>query len=269
MSADYRDRFGLAAHPFSKEFLAKHPYPSANVLRFQERFRWLLSEGGLGVLTGESGAGKTLALHWAARELPPHQYHVAYLEDSLAGPNDILRSLAASLGLAAPFRRSALWQELKGRMTKLRDENDQRVIAVIDEAHRLPPAFLKSLGALMNFLFDTREILTVWLAGDSQLVRTLSLAAHRDAMTRVRVRAHIEPLSREESREFALHCLREAGCSRQIVSDTALEAAHRLSQGLPRTAAKLLGLALRIAHEQGRDIICDRVIDDARREALL
>jgi len=267
--ADYRDRFGLSHHPFSKNFLRRNHVETEGTKRLKERFHWLQSERGIGLLTGPSGVGKTATLGAIAEELPKHQRRVLYIEDSGAGTGDLFRYMAYELGLAPAFRRAALWRDLKAHVLKLEEENDQQVILVIDDAHRLPSAFLNSLGGFLNFAFDSRELLTVWLVGDSRLSGILSMAAHQHLKTRLRLKVQLDPFTREEMANYVEVCLDAAGCTRQVVGDTALDAVFHLSRGIPRTAGKLLGIGLRIAHQKDKDIVCDRIIEEARKEVLL
>lgn len=267
--ADYRDRFGLAHHPFDKQFLRLNHVDTEGSRRLKERFEWLLSERGVALLTGESGVGKTAALDAIARELPSHRHRVVYIEDSGASTTDIFRYIGYELDLEPAFRRAALWRDLKSRILKLDEENDQQIILIIDDAHRLPRSFLTSLGAFMNFTLDSKELLTVWLVGDSKLAGKLGMASYRHLLTRLRLRVHLDPLSRTEMSEYVETCLANAGCTRQVIADTALNAAFQLTRGVPRTAAKLLGISLRIAHKLNKDIVCERIVDDARKEVLL
>lgn len=265
---DYRDRFGLSHHPFDKGFLRNHIFESAGLKQLRERFNWLLSDRGVGLLTGPSGVGKTACLHSIVQALPEHRYPVLYLEDSQAGVNDMYRSLAWHLGLVPAYRRSTLWKETKQHLLKLNDENDQQVILVIDDAHKLSSDFLNSLSAFMNFIFDSREILTVWLVGDSHLVRILNQAQHRHLMSRVYLRVHLEAMDQSTLSKYVTACIKAAGCQRQIIGDMAMDALFHISQGIPRVAGKLMTTALRMAHEQGKDIICERIIEQARELTL-
>jgi len=237
--------------------------------RLSQRFEWMLAQRGIAVLTGVSGVGKTASLARLLRELPSHRYRVVYLEDSGAGVNDIFRSLAYGLDLQPAFRRATLWRDLKRHVLKLDEENDQQVVLVIDDAHRLPSGFLNSLGAFMNFAFDSREVMTAWLVGDSRLTASLQLAAHRHLLTRVRIRVHLDPLPRDDFRRWVRECLANAGCTRDVFTDTALDAAFHLGRGVPRTAAKVLGLTLRLAHEADNDIVDEPIVERACKELLL
>jgi len=269
MSIDYRDRFAVSHDPFDKEALHRHPVMTAGLKRLAQRFKWSLQHRGVVVCTGVSGSGKTAGVAGELRQLPAHRYRIIYLEDSSAGANDIFRTLAYELDFEPAFRRAKLWRDLKSRLLKLDQDNDQQVIIVIDDAHRLSSDFLNSLGAFMNFAFDSKEVLTVWLIGDRTLLGKLQMACHQHLLTRVRMHVHVDPLDHEAFRDWAVTCIKNAGCQRQLLTTTAMDAAFQFSRGVPRTAAKLLSLSLRLAHERDSDIIDEAVIEAATKELLL
>jgi type II secretory pathway predicted ATPase ExeA len=268
MTTDYRDRFGLSCHPFDKEFLRNHIFAGSGLKRLQDRFQWLLADRGIGILTGPPGVGKTACLHSIIHSLPSHRYPVFYLEDALARANDIYRTLAWHLGLAPAFRRSTLWRDIKLHFLRLNDENDQQVILVIDDAHKLSGDFLNSMTAFLNFLFDSREILTVWLVGDSHLLRLLNQTIYRHILSRVHLRATLEPMDKTELPLYIHACLSAAGCTRHIIGDIAMDALYHISQGIPRLAGKLMTTAMRLAHQDGKDLICEHLIEQSRELVL-
>lgn len=264
MTTDYRDRFGLSCHPSDKEYLRTHLFESSGLKRLREQFHWLLSDRGIGLLTGPSGVGKTACLHSVIQSLPPHRHSVIYLEDSQASANDMYRTLAWHMGLIPAFRRSTLWRDIKQHLLKLNDDNDQQVILVIDDAHKLSGDVLNSFTAFMNFLFDSREILTIWLIGDSHLVRVLNQTLYRHVMSRVHLRIQMEPMNKDELSLYINACLRSAGCARQVIGDVAMDAIYHISQGIPRIAGKLITTALRVAHQMNQDMVSEQTIDNAR-----
>ena len=266
---DYRDRFGLSHHPFDKTFLRQHMFNSRNIKILTERFRWLLSDRGIGLLTGPSGVGKTACLHSLLKDLPAHRYRVLYLEDSQSSANDLYRSLAWHLGLVPAFRRSSLWRDIKQHLLKLNDESDQQVVLVIDDAHKLSPDFLTSLCAFMNFLFDSRDILTIWLVGDSHLIRILNQTIHHHLLSRVRLRIHLDAMDQKELPQYIQACFKHAGCPRQLLSPQALDAVFHISKGIPRIAGKLITNALRLTDESQKDIVCEQIIEQARELTML
>jgi type II secretory pathway predicted ATPase ExeA len=213
--------------------------------------------------------GKSALLAAVLNQLPSHRYKVVYLEDTAASVCDLFRHIAYGLNLEPAFRRAALWRDLKTLIKKHHDEQDQQIVLVLDDAHLLPAAFLKSLGAFMNFAFDSRELLTVWLVGDSQLIRTLSLTMHHHLATRIRLRINLDPLERDEFNDWVVNCLSEAGCTRQIVSDMGMDAAFCATRGVVRKAAHLFDYSLRLCHEKNRDIVCEQIIEQSIAEVIL
>jgi type II secretory pathway predicted ATPase ExeA len=51
----------------------------------------------------------------------------------------------------------------------LTDTQQILLIWILDEAHNLPPEFFRDLPAFLNFAFDSRDLLTVWLVGHPSL----------------------------------------------------------------------------------------------------
>ena len=97
-----------------------------------ERFEWLLKSPGIGLLTADSGVGKTVALRHLLHEVNPHRYQVIYLAETDFGRLDIYRSLAIGLGLDPPHRRAQLWREIKARIVDLADNKQIVPVWIID-----------------------------------------------------------------------------------------------------------------------------------------
>jgi len=98
---------------------------------------------------------------------------------------------------------------------------------------------------------------------------TLRLRRHAHLQTRLRLHYHMEPLTREELFTYLRESLRAVGCRRDVCSDPALDGLFRLSEGIPRKAGNLLSMALRAAHEEGRDIVSAEHVTAASRQVLL
>jgi AAA domain len=124
-------------------------------------------------VTGEPGVGKTSLLRALTQNLNPHQYQVIYLSETEFGRLDLYRSLALALGITPPFRRAQLWREIKARILELTDTQQILPLWILDEAHNLPAEFFRDLPAFLNFAFDSRDLLTLWLVGHPSLAQTL------------------------------------------------------------------------------------------------
>src|ERR1035437_7445448 len=93
----YLQHFGLRHTPLGKE--STELWDDGAMTHFSERFAWLLQSPGIGLITGESGVGKTAALRQLTRNINPHRYQVIYQPETDFGRIDIYRGLARSLGV--------------------------------------------------------------------------------------------------------------------------------------------------------------------------
>ena len=100
----YRQRFSLTGVPFPKNARDKSFFAEYDgYRRLQRGFEILLEEFGLGILTAESGVGKTTAIRNLVLALPRPKYRVVYICDTAIGPVDVYRALALELGLKPAF----------------------------------------------------------------------------------------------------------------------------------------------------------------------
>ena len=183
------------------------------------------------------------------------------------GRLDLYRSLALALGLEPAHRRAALWRDLKARIQELAEAKRQLPVWIVDEAQNLPPEFFRDLPAFLNFAFDSRDLITVWLAGHPSLGHTLDRAPYAALNSRLRTRVHLEPI-RERDRFAALieHAFKAAGCPHTLIADSGLELLRQTSQGLPRQAGRILQRALELAMANGLNHLPDDLIHQAGEE---
>ena len=139
-------------------------------------------------------ARKTAAIRNLCMALPRPDYLVLYLCDTTVSPLDLYRSLAGELGVKPSHRRAQLWADLKKALVHLVDERGTAPIVVIDEAQHLSDAFLLDLSGFLNFAFDSRDLLTLWLVGLPPLSRRLHMHQHAALATRIAVEVRLDPL---------------------------------------------------------------------------
>lgn len=266
----YRQRFSLAHHPIPKDARGKTFFDKApGYVKLKRGFLRLRDDHGLGVLTAEAGVGKTAALRNLCHELPKPDYLVLYLCDTAVSPLDLYRTLAIELGVRPSHRRAQLWADIKKALTHMVDERGTSPVIILDEAQHLSDKFLIDLSGFLNFTFDSRDLLTLWLAGLTPLRKHLQMQQHAALKTRVAVDVHLDPFDRETFGAFIEHGLKAAGAPQKLLSEPALELLFRSSRGLPRVASVLLRAALRAAHERDQSFVDEHVLDAAIEEASL
>jgi type II secretory pathway predicted ATPase ExeA len=89
------------------------------------------------------------------------------------------------LGLEPAYRRAQLWRDLKARIRELVDNKQLLPIWILDEAQNLPVEFFHDFPSFLNFAFDTRDLMTVWLVGHPCLANQLDRAPHAALSSRI------------------------------------------------------------------------------------
>lgn len=242
----YLDHFGMRHALLGKD--SPVLWDDGALSQVRERFEWLLDSPGVGLMTGETGVGKTAALRYLQQTLNPHRFQMIYLPETDFGRLDLYRSLALALGLEPPHRRAQLWRDIKARILELADTKQILPIWVLDEGQNLPAEFFRDLPAFLNFALDSRDLLTIWLVGHPILATTLQRAPYAALASRIQVRLQIKPvLERERFTQFIHHAFKSAGCAHTLISDSGLELVRQACQGLPRQAGRILRTALQMA----------------------
>ena len=259
--------FALTQYPLGKEH--DELWDDGVLARLKERFTWLLQTPGVGLLTGEAGVGKTAALRQLTRALNPHRYQVVYLAETDFGRLDLYRSLALALGLEPAYRRAALWRQIKARIEELADGKGVTPLWIIDEAHNLPVEFFRDLPAFLNFAFDSRDLMAVWLLSHPPLEQILERAPYAALASRIQVRLRLKPVIERERFEHLIgHAFKQAGAQHTLVSDSGLELLRQASRGLPRQAGRILKTSLQQAVPKGLNHLPDELIQQAIEELL-
>jgi type II secretory pathway predicted ATPase ExeA len=259
--------FGLKHYPLGKA--PAELWDDGTLARLNERFTWLLESPGVGLLTGEAGVGKTAALRQLTQALNPHRYQVIYLAETDFGRLDLYRSLALALGLEPAYRRAALWRDIKARIQALADGKGVVPLWIIDEAQNLPVEFFRDLPAFLNFAFDSRDLMVVWLLGHPSLAHTLERAPYAALTSRIQVRLRLKPIiDRERFKNLIEHALRQAGAQHTLLSDSGLELLRQASQGLPRQAGRILRTSMQLAVPKGLNHLPDELIQQAIEELI-
>jgi MSHA biogenesis protein MshM len=257
--------FGLRHPPLGKE--ATEPWDDGALGPLAERFQWLLHSPGLGLITGEPGVGKTAALRHQTRALNPHRYRVIYQAETDFGRVDIYRGLARALGVEPSYRRAHLWRDLKLRIHELVDNKQIMPLWIIDEAQNLPADFFRDFPAFLNFAFDSRDLITVWLVGHPSLIHILERAPYAALYSRLQVRLQIKPIvERERFTQLITQALKTAGCQHTLLADTGMELLRQASKGLPRQAGRILHTAMRLAVPKGLNHLPDELVQQAIAE---
>jgi len=265
----YRQRFGLTGHPLPKNVAGKTFFDkSPGYQRLKKHFDQLIEDPGLGILTADAGIGKTSAIRHLTNQLPKPNHLVLYICDTTVSPADLYRTLALELGITPSHRRSQLWADIKKTLLHMVDERGTSPVVIIDEAQHLSDKFLMELSGFLNFAFDSRDLITLWLVGLPPLKRRLKMRNHQALSTRIAAEVRLEPLDRPTFAVIIEHALKSAGATQKILSEPTIEQLFRACRGVIREAAKILRAALRLAHSKEQNFIDEITMEAAIDEVM-
>jgi type II secretory pathway predicted ATPase ExeA len=154
-----------------------------------------------------------------------------------------------------------LWREIKAYVHHLADAKQLLLRWILDEAQNLPPDFFRDFPAFLNFAFDPRDLMTVWLVGHPVLAQTLERAPYAALAGRIQARVHLNPVfERKRFARLVEHGFKSAGCTHTLLTDSGLEILRQASKGLPRHAARILHTAMRLAVPRGLNHLPDELL---------
>ena len=152
-------------------------------------------------------------------------------------------------------------------MHELVDTKQVTPLWIIDEAQNLPSEFFRDFPAFLNFAFDSRDLISVWLVGHPSLAQTLERAPYAALYSRIPVRVQLKPVDERERFHLLIqHALKSAGCQHNLLADSGMEVLRQASKGLPRQAGRILCTAMRLAVPKGLNHLPDELVQQAIAE---
>jgi type II secretory pathway predicted ATPase ExeA len=96
------------------------------------RIGWCITERALGVVTGEVGAGKTVAIRAALANLDPSRHTTIYLGNPAVGGRGLYAGIVTALGGVPRFHKAALIPQTADLLAAEEHERGRTVTLVLD-----------------------------------------------------------------------------------------------------------------------------------------
>jgi general secretion pathway protein A len=233
---------------------------------FAEGFARLLYDatdlrGGLSLITGEIGCGKTMLAQALADRLQGSPCDVIILPYPKVTPSQLLATVARGVGIdPMPRGKLPIIEALGAKLGELH-RNGRRPVLVVDEAQLASPSLLEEIRLLTNFEDRQDKHLHVVLLGQPELRGRVRKRPQIDQ--RVSLRFHVDPMETEDIRGYVEHRLRVAGWDgTAIFSDDAFCTLAERSAGVPRRVNTLATQALFVGAMRGLSAIDAELMAD-------
>jgi type II secretory pathway predicted ATPase ExeA len=246
----YRAFYQLTKPVDRKDIPIEELYKPQDFTEAVSRLEFMKDKGGVVVVSGSSGVGKTTLLRYFVETLNTNFYKVVYAPLSTITPRDFYRQIAMLLGAELSFNKTQLFHSIQHTIIQLATEQKKIPIIILDDAHFFKSENFFELQLLSNFNYDSFSPALFILAAQPHLIDRLRKPAFDAFYQRIKMHIPIQPFSLQQTRSFVQHIISTATAKEKhtpvetLFQQQALELLHDLSGGIHRKITKILEKAL-------------------------
>lgn len=253
--------YGLKREPFHKEIKTSELVDTEALRECLARLDFMKQNGGIMLLTGDPGVGKTVALRRFVDNLNGNIFRPLYTPLSTLSRIDVLRHINHKLGLGPRFAKSQLYTQIQQEILESKEQHGRTIVLIIDEAHMLHVDTLQELRLLTNFKMDSHDPFILIMAGQTDLKRIMEYAIMEPFAQRLRMRYHMPPFDQKQTSAYLEQQLKYAGSKEPIFDNNAISTIHELSFGIPRRIGTMaLQVMLYAMFDDKRTVNADMVL---------
>lgn len=264
----YKEYYGFSHIPFDKEISTSQILLHNNFREFKSRMTFLKKHGGIAVLWGTSGSGKSVGLRWLRDSLNKNRFHFYYISHPPNSSSEFFRQLADSMGLIPVFRQSQLFNQIQNYILELSQEKKIIPIIALDEAQLFSHSVLESIRLFLNFDIDSKQNVILILSGQPELKRRLKFAVYEPLIQRVTVHHHFAGVTHDEVEKYIAHRLDIAGVKHQLFEPDAIQFIFQITKGILRKIDQIALTSLAFAASQKKKSIDTSIVQQSLKEVF-
>lgn len=217
--------------------------------------------GGLSLVTGEVGCGKTMLAATLTDRLAGTPYEPVALPTPRLSPTQLLRAVGEATGSGKlPSAKHALVAALGAHLRETHLAG-RRVVLIVDEAQLASPTLLEEIRLLTNYEDRRHKHVHLVLLGQPELRERV--AKRPQLEQRIGLRFHMAPLEADEVPAYVARRLEVAGANgRSIFENSALVRLAERSAGVPRVINNLATQAMFVAAARKVRTVDGALVDD-------
>ena len=263
-----QSHYGFTKMPFGRDLPPNLLHRHAAHAEAAARITWTITEKTIGVITGEVGVGKTVAIRAALAALDPTRHTIIYMGNPSTGVRGIHHHIVTALGGRPCHGTAALTGQAYDTLAGESAERGRTPVFIVDEAHLLDHPQLESIRMLTNHDMDSRSPFACLLVGQPTLRRMIKLGVLAALDQRIAVRYQMDGMTGDETAGYIRHHLEIAGRTDTLFSDDATALIHDTSRGKPRTINNIAVAALIATYAAGKKIVDENAARAAVTEVI-
>jgi type II secretory pathway predicted ATPase ExeA len=250
--------FGFSRTPFGRDLAPGMLHRHSAHNEALARIGWCVAERRIGVITGEVGAGKTVAVRAATAALDTSRHVVIYLPNPSVGVRGMLHHVVSALGQVPHFYTATLVPQAADALAAEHAERGRTPVVIFDEAHLLDNQQMEAVRMLTNHEMDSGAPFAALLVGQPTLRQRLRLGVLAALDQRISVRYALAGMDAKETADYLAHHLKIAGRTDTLFSADAITLIHNASRGYPRAINNLAVNALTAAFARDSAIVDEK-----------
>lgn len=247
--------FNLSAEPFTREIKTEKLKQLPGVTNALEQLQILFDTRGFGILTGQSGSGKTCILRMAVDSLNPGMFKSYYICHTSVGIQEFYTHLCNTFGLQPAGRRAAMFKRIHEHILNMHRTTNIHPVLIIDEADKLGTDILQELRLIANFNYDSVNAITILLCGQEPLIQKLGLSSLESLANSISVTVRIKSLKKEETFSYIEQRVKDVSTGGSLFTKSSMNLIHDASNGIMRVINNMARNSLFKAHLSNSHVV--------------
>ncbi len=219
-------------------------------------------------MTGDAGTGKTILMNALMESLDDNVIR-AVISDPNRERLDFYNAIAKGFGIAKAFTSKVQFLIQFSHFLHKADDENKKVLLVIDDCHRLSQDMLEELRLLSNIEKADAKLINIFFVGRGEFNDRLILPNNRAVRQRLTVKVDLASLTAAETEEYICYRLKVAGTEEKLFSAKAIQIIQNYSMGIPKQINIICDHALVVGSVQGKRNLDHKIIEECLQKLNL